>query len=179
MGAGAAFAVFVVVGVAAIIGFVATRPDSFRVQRSALIQAPPERIFAILSDFHRWPEWSPWEKIDPALRRAFSGAPSGKGAVYEWEGNNKVGKGRMEIVEARALSLLKIDLHFMKPFEARNIAEYTLAPRDGGILVTWAMYGPANFISKLMGLFMSMDKMVGKSFEEGLANLKSLAEKAP
>jgi uncharacterized protein YndB with AHSA1/START domain len=170
-------AIVAVVLVAAILIYVATRPGSFRVQRSAVIQAPPERIFAALSDFHGWAAWSPWEKMDPAMKRSYGGAGAGKGATYAWEGNNKVGQGRMEIVESSAPSRIAIKLDFLKPFEAHNTAEFTLERKDGDTEVTWAMYGPANFATKLMGVFMDMDAMIGKDFEAGLANLKTLAEK--
>lgn len=163
--------------VAALLIFAATRPDTFRVQRATSIKAPPEKIFPLINDFQRWGRWSPWEKLDPALKRSYSGPASGKGAVYAWQGNNDVGHGRMEIAESSAPSRVVIKLDFLKPFEAHNIAEYTLEKQGDATNVTWAMHGPSPYFAKLMGVFCSMDSMVGTKFEEGLANLKALAEK--
>jgi len=168
-------AIIVVVLIAAILGYAMTMPDSFRVQRTTSIKAPPEKIFSIINDFHRWGSWSPWEKMDPEMKRTYSGAASGKGAAYAWQGNSKVGEGRMEIADTSP-SKVTIKLDFMKPFEAHNTAEFTLEPKGDSTNVTWAMYGPSEFITKVMGVFVSMDKMVGKDFETGLANLKALAE---
>jgi uncharacterized protein YndB with AHSA1/START domain len=153
-----------------------TRPSSFRVQRSAKIKAPPERIYSILSDFHRWSSWSPWEKMDPAMTRTHSGAESGKGAAYAWKGNKKVGEGRMEITEVSPPLKITIKLDFLKPFEAHNTAEFTLEPQGDATQITWAMTGPQAFMMKVMSLFMNMDQMIGKDFEAGLANLKTIAE---
>jgi hypothetical protein len=169
-------AIVVVVVVAAVLGFAMTKPDSFDVQRTASIKAPPEKIFPLINDFHSWGSWSPWEKLDPAMKRTHSGAESGKGAVYEWDGNRNVGKGRMEITEASP-SKVTIKLDFLKPIEGHNIAEFTLEPQGDSTSVTWAMRGPAPFISKVIQVFMSMDSMIGKEFDTGLANLKSIAEK--
>jgi Polyketide cyclase / dehydrase and lipid transport len=171
------FAILTVLILAAVLVFAATRPDSFRIERSALVKAPPEKIFAHINDLHLWEPWSPWEKIDPALQRSYSGAPSGVGAAYEWKGNKEVGHGRMEIVESTAPSKVLLKLHFITPFEANNMVEFTLTPEGAGTKVTQAMYGPSPFISKLMGLFFSMDKMVGDKYEEGLASLALIAEK--
>jgi uncharacterized protein YndB with AHSA1/START domain len=170
-------AIVVVVLVAALLAFAATRPDSFRVQRSASIKAAPEKVYPLIADFRSWSAWSPWEKLDPAMKRTHSGAASGNGAVYAWEGNREVGAGRMEIVEAAPPSRIRIKLDFMQPFEAHNFAEFTLAPAGDGTTVTWAMYGPNTFLSKLMSVFVSMDGMVGGYFESGLANLKAASEK--
>ena len=170
-------AVVLVVVVAVLLVYAATRPDTFRIERSAVIKAPPEKLFALINDLHQWTAWSPWEKIDPALKRSYSGAPSGKGAAYAWEGNSKVGSGRMEILESVPASRIAIKLDFLKPFEAHNMAEFTLAPAGGATTVTWAMYGPSPYISKVMGIVFNMDKMVGAQFEQGLANLKANTEK--
>jgi uncharacterized protein YndB with AHSA1/START domain len=169
--------VIVVVAIVAFLLFAATRPSGFRVQRTTRIKAPPEKIFPLIDDFHAWVAWSPYEKIDPALQRSYSGAESGKGAVYEWQGNNKVGKGRMEITQSSPPTKIVIALHFMKPFEAHNTAEFTMVPEGDATTVTWAMNGSSPFMVKVMGIFMSMDSLVGKQFEEGLANLKAVAEK--
>jgi uncharacterized protein YndB with AHSA1/START domain len=162
--------------IAGLLGFAATRPNEFRLQRRTRINATPEKVFANLVDFHQWSGWSPWEKLDPGMQRKHSGAPSGKGAVYEWEGNRKVGKGRMEITDASAPNRLVVDLHFLKPYEARNTTEFVLQ-RDGAATdVTWSMYGPAPFVNKVMGVFMNMDKLIGTDFEKGLTSLKSMSE---
>ena len=167
----------VVAVVAAFLGYVATRPASFRVERRARINATPDRIYPHLSDFHRWTSWSPWENIDPALNRTYSGPASGPGAVYEWRGNRQVGEGRMEITDASAPSDLTIKLDFLKPFEAHNTAEFTAQPQGETTTVTWAMYGPSPYFAKVMQTVISMDRMVGRDFEAGLQSLKTVAEK--
>ena len=154
----------------------AARPDRFRIARSATIKAPPQKIFPMINDFDAWPNWSPWERLDPALKRMRSGSASGVGSVYAWEGNKKVGTGRMEIVEAHPPSQVVIKLDFLKPFEAHNIAEFTLEPEGEATRVTWAMHGPSPYMARVFGVFMDMDKMIGKDFEKGLANMKAAAE---
>lgn len=166
----------VVTAVVVMLSLAATRPHRFRVQRAIDIQAPAPKVYALLQDFHEWQRWSPWEKLDPALQRKHSGATSGPGAVYAWHGNNKVGQGRMEIRQATAPTQLSIQLDFLKPFEAHNTADFVLEQRGDSTHVLWAIHGPQPFIAKLMGLFFDMDRMVGKDFETGLANLKAIAE---
>ena len=166
----------VVVLIAAVFIFAATKPDTFRVQRAASIKAPPERISTVLSDFRGWEAWSPWEKMDPAMKRSYSGATKGKGTVYAWEGNSKVGQGRMEITEA-APSKVAMNLDFVKPFEAHNKVVFTLAPKGDATEVTWSMQGPLPYVAKVVHLVFDMDGMVGRQFETGLANLKAVAEK--
>lgn len=163
--------------IAGVLVAAAMQPDTFHIQREALIKAPPERIYAILEDFGRSPEWSPYEKKDPAMKRARSGAAKGKGAVYAFEGNGEVGQGKLEITDATPPSRLVMRLDMVKPFEGSNVIEYRLEPEGGGTNVTWAMKGASPFLSKVICLFLNMDKMVGKDFEAGLASLKSLAEK--
>ncbi|HKO55800.1 MAG TPA: SRPBCC family protein [Thermoanaerobaculia bacterium] len=170
-------AIIIVVVIAILLIWAATRPDTFSVQRSATINAPPEKIFPLINDFHAWPTWSPWEKLDPGMKRTYSGAASGKGSVYAWDGNKDVGSGRMELTDSAAPSKVDIKLDFLRPFEAHNITEFTLQPSGGATTVTWRMHGPQPFFAKLMSIFFSMDKMVGKDFETGLANLKAVAEK--
>jgi len=160
-----------------LLGYASTRPDTFSVERSTTIQAPPDRIYPYLADFHQWRAWSPWEKLDPAMKRTFSGAASGKGAVYAWEGDKAVGSGRMEIRSARPASSVDLQLDFLAPFEAHNTASFTVVPQNGATAVTWTMQGPMPFVSKVMSVFVSMDQMIGKDFEAGLANLKAAAEK--
>ena len=170
-------AIVAIVLIVALLVFATTKPDTFRVQRSASIKAPPEKIFPLINDLHSWGAWSPWEKMDPAMKRNFSGAANGKGAVYEWEGNHNVGKGRMEITETSPPSHVVIKLDFIKPFEAHNIAEFMMGSKDDSTNVTWAMHGPTPYMAKVIHIFFSMDSMVGKDFETGLANLKAIAEK--
>jgi len=167
----------VVVAVAAILIYASTRPDSFRVERSTAINAPPEKIFPYIERLTRWAEWSPYEGRDPAMKRAHSGAASGKGAVYEWDGNDQVGKGRMEIVDSTPPHKVVIKLDFLKPFEGHNTAELTVQPKGGQTIVTWAMYGPSTFMTKLVGTFMDMDEMIGRDLAAGLAKLKTIVEK--
>ncbi len=162
--------------IAALLGLAATKPDTFRVQRTKSIQAPPEKLFALVNDFRRWGSWSPYEKLDPAMKRTHSGAANGKGAVYEWAGNGKAGQGRMEIVDTSPPSKVTIKLDFFKPFEGHNIAEFTLEAKGGSTNVTWAVHGPQPYFAKVMTIFVRMDSLLGKEFEDGLANMKSIAE---
>lgn len=150
--------------------------DTFTVQRETAIAAPPESVYAEIVDFRRWQTWSPWEGMDPNLKRDYTGTRSGKGAVYAWTGNRKVGAGRMEIVEAAEPSRVRIDLQFIKPFKARNDTVFTVAADGTGSRVVWTMTGKKTLLTKVMGLFKSMDEFVGKDFERGLAQLKTTAE---
>ena len=169
-------AIIVVVLIGAILVYAATKPEMFHVQRATSIKAPPENIFLLINNLHGWGAWSPYEKKDPAMKRTLSGAESGKGAVYEWDGNQEVGKGRMEIIDTSPPFKVTIKLDFVKPFEAHNIVDFTLEPKGDATDVTWAMHGPSPYISKIMGIFFNMDRMIGKDFETGLANLKTVAE---
>src|SRR5262245_43782853 len=169
--------IIIAVVIAGILIFAATKPDVFRVQRSATIAAPADKIFPHLLDFKRWPSWSPYEKKDPDMKRSFSGPPTGPGATYAWEGDKNVGEGRIEITDVSPNARLAFDLIMLKPFQARNKGEFTLEPQGAGTRVTWAMYGPAPFITKLMQVFCNMDRMVGGDFEKGLADLKTISEK--
>jgi uncharacterized protein YndB with AHSA1/START domain len=165
------------IAIAVVLILAAAKPDTFSVQRGATMKAPPEKIFSLINDFHQWGKWSPWENRDPAMTRIFSGAESGQGAVYAWEGNKNVGSGRMEILDASTPSKIIIKLDFLKPFEAHNTAEFTMLPQGDATSVNWVMHGPAPFMSKMMQVFMNIDKMVGKDFEIGLTNLKGLTER--
>ncbi|WP_027169685.1 SRPBCC family protein [Mesorhizobium sp. WSM3224] len=169
--------VIIVIIVAAVLIYAATRPNDFVVTRSASIKAPAEAIFPLINDFRRWPEWSPFEKLDPQMQRTLSGAESGKGAAYAWEGNSKAGKGRMEITNSAPSSLVSLKLDFEKPFRANNSVDFSLSPSGDGTTVTWAMRGARPFIAKLMGLFMNFDTLIGKDFEAGLDNLKRGTER--
>jgi carbon monoxide dehydrogenase subunit G len=166
------FAVIVLVLIYAV-----TRPDTFRVERSVLINATPEKVFVLINDLHKWAAWSTWEKMDPSMKKAHSGAVVGKGAIYSWEGNSKVGKGSMEITESLPSSKVQIKLDFVAPFEGHNLADIVLQPEGGGTRVVWSMYGPTPFITKVMGLFLDMDEVIGKDFEDSLTNLKQVVEK--
>jgi carbon monoxide dehydrogenase subunit G len=160
-----------------ILGLAAMKPDTFSVKRTISIKAPPEKVAALITDFHQWGSWSPWEHLDPAMKRTFTGPASGKGAIYEWEGNKEVGKGRMEIMDASTPAKTVIKLDFLQPFESHNTTEFTLVPQGDMTNVSWDMTGPMPFISKIMSVFASMDSMIGKDFEKGLSNMKSVAEK--
>ena len=155
---------------------VALQPADFKVVRSASITAEPATVFSEVNDLHRWNAWSPWAKLDPAMKQTHAGAPAGTGAIYSWAGNSDVGEGRMTITESRPNELVRIKLEFLKPFAATNTTEFTFKPQGNQTAVTWSMAGEKNFISKAMCLFMNMDKMVGGDFEKGLASLKSIAE---
>jgi len=170
-------ALVIVVAIAGVLIFAATKPDTFAVQRSTSIKAPPDRIFTLINDFKRWDAWSPWEKKDPAMKRSYGPTTSGKGAHYAWEGNNDVGQGSMDITESVPPSKVALKLDFVKPFEGHNVVEFTLVPRGESTDVTWSMSGPAPFMSKVMQVFVNMDRMIGKDFEAGLASLKAAAEK--
>jgi uncharacterized protein YndB with AHSA1/START domain len=167
----------IVIALAAVLIIASTKPDTFRIERSAVIKAPPETIFTLINDFHQWRSWSPWETRDPALKRTFGGTASGKGAVYAWEGNRSVGSGRMEIMDSAAPSKIVIKLDFIKPFEGHNTAEFSFSRAADSTVVNWVMTGPSIFFSKVMQVFFSFDRMIGKDFEAGLANLKKLAER--
>ena len=159
----------------------ALRPDTIDVQRSADINAAPERIFPLLSDFNRdaWGACSPYELKDPDMKRTLSGAPSGVGAVYAWQGDRNIGEGRMEITAVTVPSKVTIQLDFIKPMAGSNVAQFTLQPQAAGTRVTWTMHGPATYLSKLIGVFIDMDRMIGNDFEAGLAQLKRISEQAP
>jgi uncharacterized protein YndB with AHSA1/START domain len=157
---------------------VAMQAPTFRVARSSTIAAPPEAVFAEVNDLRRWEAWNPWGKLDPAMTLTYDGPAAGEGASYAWAGNNKVGQGRMTITDSRPGERVRTRLEFIKPFAATNTAEFEFKPAGAGDAtdVTWSMTGERNFMFKLMGLFMSMDKMIGRDFEKGLADLKAVAE---
>nr|AUN36745.1 hypothetical protein [uncultured bacterium] len=171
--------IFAGIGIAVvlILIYAAFKPGEFRVQRTLSIQAPPEKIFPLINDYGNWPSWSPYEKVDPNMKRTRSGPPSGQGAVYEWSGNRQAGAGRMEITQSVPPSSVTLKLDFTKPMEGHNIVNFTLQPKGNSTDVTWAMSGPMPYPAKVMTVFMNMDKMVGNEFETGLANMKAVAEK--
>lgn len=165
-----------VLAVAVVLILAATKPDTFSVRRVITVRAPPEKIFPLIADFHQWGAWSPYETKDPAMKRTYGGAASGRGAVYAWEGNKNVGSGRMEIIEALLPSKIVIKLDFFAPFEGHNAAEFTMLPQGDASSVTWVMHGRAPFMSRMMQVFINFDTMIGSDFETGLANLKKLTE---
>jgi len=170
--------VIIVAVVVILVVLVATRPSTFSVSRSMVINAAPDAVFPHVNDFHKWEAWSPWAKMDPNAKNSFSGLGAGVGATFAWSGNNKVGEGRMNITESRPNELILINLEFMRPMKATNLTEFTFRPDGNQTVVTWTMSGRNNFIAKAFGLIMSCDKMIGGQFEKGLAQMKSLAEAA-
>lgn len=169
--------IIVILAIAALLAYAATKPNTFRIERKTSIKAPPARIQALLDDFREWRKWSPWEELDPNLRRDYSGPQKGVGATYAWQGNNKAGQGRMEILESSP-EQVRIQLDFLKPFKASNVAEFTLTPNGKETSLNWAMNGAQPFMVKLMSIFYDMEKMVGPDFEKGLAKIKQVAESA-
>lgn len=165
-----------VVSLISVLAYAATKPDSFRVARSASIEAPPETVFALINDFHSWGAWSPYEKLDPEMTRRIGDPSGGEGATYEWDGNGNVGAGRMQITESTPASAVALTLDMSRPFECHNLVRFTLEPEGESTRVTWAMEGSNHYVGKIIQVFCSMDAMVGSQFEEGLASLKKVAE---
>ena len=162
--------------IAALTVVIAMQPSDFRVVRAISINAPAATVFEQVHDFHKWDGWSPWAKLDPAMKKSHEGAPAGVGAVYSWSGNDQVGEGRMTLTESRPSEMIRIKLEFLKPFAATNTAEFSFKPDGNQTAVTWSMFGTNDFMAKAFGLFMNMDRIVGGDFEKALAQLKSLAE---
>jgi hypothetical protein len=148
--------------------------DTYEVVREAHIEAPSAVIHDLIVDFHEWTRWSPWEDLDPDLQRTYSGADHGLGAVYEWRGNRKAGQGRMEVTGDEPLEVT-VAVTFLKPFKSSSTAIFVLTPAGSGTDVTWRMVGPKTLATKVMGIFTSMDRMIGPDFEKGLARLKATA----
>lgn len=158
--------------------FAMTKPNEFVIRRSISIHAQPEQVYPLIADFRQWPKWSPWEAIDPGMKKTLGGAESGRGAIYEWDSNNnKAGAGRMEILDAVPPSRVEIRLNFLRPFKAENRTLFTLVPAGDGTNVMWEMSGTNNLVLKIMGIAMNMDKIVGRDFEKGLAAMKAEAER--
>jgi uncharacterized protein YndB with AHSA1/START domain len=166
-----------VLALAGILAYAAMQPDDFRIARSTIIKAPPEKIYPLMSDFRRGAEWSPYEKKDPNMKRSFSGAASGKGSVYAFEGNGEIGAGRLEITDTTPPSKVVLRLDMVKPFAASHTIEYSIVPKGDATEVNWAMHGQQPLLARAICLFLNMDKMVGADFEQGLASLKAVAEK--
>jgi hypothetical protein len=163
---------------AVLLAFVASRPAKFRIERSAQVHAPSHTVFALLNDFHEWSKWSPWEKLDRNMKKMFSGASAGPGAEYAWVGNSKAGEGNMTILSSTANETVSIQLRFLKPFPATNVSTFKLSPASSGTTVHWIVEGENGFAGKAFSLIVNMDKMLGKDFEEGLANLNTAAQAA-
>jgi hypothetical protein len=155
----------------------ALQPDTFRVSRSATMAAAPEVVFAQVNDFHNWGGWNPWQKVDPNATYTYTGADAGEGAKFAWDGNDDVGAGRMTITDTDPPRRVAIELEFLRPFAATNQAEFTFEPKGAETLVTWSMAGANTFLSKVMGLLMNMDQMIGGEFEKGLRDMKAIVEK--
>jgi hypothetical protein len=170
------FAVIVAVVVAGVLVYAATKPDTFRVERTVAMKAPPDKIYPLINDLKAWTAWSPYEKKDPAMKRSYGAVTAGKGATYAWEGDKNVGQGNMEVLESTPDKVV-IKLDFIKPFEAHNTGEFILRPKGDVTDVTWAIYGPSPYMSKVIGTFVDFDQMIGKDFEQGLADLKTNVEK--
>jgi uncharacterized protein YndB with AHSA1/START domain len=170
-------ALVVIILIAAVLIIAASRPDTFTIQRSRTIQAPPEKIFALIDDFYNWNQWAPQDREDSTMKRTFSGPESGTGAVSEWKSSGSAGSGKMMIAESTAPRKISVKVDFARPFEAHNVNEFTLERSGTSTTVTWSMQGTNLFIMKLMGVAVSMDRMVGKHFDSGLDNLKATAEK--
>jgi hypothetical protein len=166
----------VLILIVALVIFIATRPASFRIERSAQIGAPADVVFPMINDHRQFVRWSPWEKLDPNMKRTFEGSQSGPGAIYAWSGNAKVGAGRSTIIDSKAGQSVSIKLEMFKPFNCTNQVTFKLAPSGAGTRVSWIMEGKNGFMSKAFSLVMNMDKMCGTIFEKGLVNLNTLAQ---
>ncbi|MDB5337903.1 MAG: hypothetical protein JWN70_3522 [Planctomycetaceae bacterium] len=158
------------------VGIVAAQPSEFRITRSTKISAPPDIVFAQVDDFHNWEGWSPWAKLDPAAKNTFEGPAAGKGAIFKWSGNDKVGEGQMTLTDSQPNDKILIKLEFKRPFEDTSTTEFTFKPEGDQTTVTWSMFGQQNFMEKAICMFMNMDKMLGADFEKGLAQLKKVSE---
>ena len=172
-------AVIVIVLVVVFLVMVLLQPSQYHIERSTTINAPAAVVFAQVNDFHKWNAWSPWANRDPNMKQTYEGQASGVGAMYSWAGNSDVGEGRMTIIESRPGERIKIQLEFIKPFSAMNTTDFIFTPQGNQTSVKWTMAGNNNFLSKAFGVFVSMDKMVGGDFEQGLAKLKTVSESAP
>ena len=159
-----------------LLGFIVTRPDTFHIERSTVIAAPPEKITASIADFHAWKDWSPWDHMDPEMKKSYDGTAGTPGSSYSWVGNDKVGQGKMTLTDVQPGQSVTIHLEFIKPFASTNTTTFMVSPQAEGAKVTWNMDGKNNLMSKTMSLFMNMDKMVGPDFEHGLAALKKMDE---
>ncbi len=168
--------IIVLVLLGALLLMATRQPDTFVVERSVVVDAPPEAIYPKIADLHAWASWSPYEKLDPQMKKVFNGTPGAVGSSYYWSGNSKAGEGTITVRELMPPQKVTMQLDMLKPLEGHNVVEFTLDPTDGGTRVNWAMRGPNNFVGRIVGVFMSMDTMIGKDFEDGLATLKTQTE---
>ncbi len=158
------------------LGYAAMQPASFKIERSTFVAAPAKAAFDQVEDFRKWEQWSPWEKLDPSMKKEYSGPEKGVGAGYSWVGNREVGEGRMTMTQIIPPSLIEVKLEFIKPMAATNMTTFSFVPDQTGTRVTWTMTGNHNFVGKIFGVLIDMDKMVGADFEKGLNGIKTLAE---
>jgi hypothetical protein len=156
---------------------ISLQPGTFSVQRSAVVAAPPAAVFALVNDLAAWDAWSPWKKLDPNPKTTISTPSAGKGATFTWSGNDAIGEGSLTIVDSRPDEMVEAEQAFVRPFEGKARLVFTFAPDAGGTMVTWTMEGTNNFVGKAMCLVMDMDAMLGKDFEQGLANIKAMVQK--
>jgi uncharacterized protein YndB with AHSA1/START domain len=166
----------IILAVLAVVAFAGSRPDTIEIQRNIFIDAPPEKVFALIDDFREWPKWQPQDRDDPTIQRSYGGTARGKGATSQWRGNNATGEGRQEIVQSTPTSLILVKADWVKPFELHNMNTFTFAPSREGTSLTWTMRGSNPFVARLMSAVIDMNKMMGKHFEDGLRNLKAAAE---
>ena len=171
--------IVLVLAIGVFLAVAATKPDHFSITRSTTIQAPPATVFALVNDFHKWEDWSPWAKLDPNSKVSFDGPAEGVGAGFGWSGNNDVGEGHMKITESKPAEQIKLDLVFKRPMEGTNLTVFTFKPEGAGTNVAWTMSGENNFFAKMISVVINCDKMVGEMFEKGLASMKAKAEAAP
>lgn len=169
-------ALVLVAAVAVLVVVISMRPDTFRVERTATVTAPPDIAFAMVNDFHQWAGWSPWEKLDPNMKKTYEGKTGAVGSSYFWTGNDKVGEGRMTITESNPTQKVVIKLEFIKPFAATNTTTFSFVPQGETTKVAWVMDGNSNFMTKAFSLFKDMDSMIGADFERGLSQMKEIAE---
>ncbi|MET0333406.1 MAG: SRPBCC family protein [Rhizobacter sp.] len=170
-------AVILVLALGALLAYAATRPDSFRFERSVTIAASPEKIRPLINDMRQFNTWNPYNKKDPAMKTTYRGPQAGPGAAYDFEGNGEVGKGTIQIIEPSAPDTVSMKLDMLAPMEGHNLIDFKLQPQGTGTQVTWAMHGPTPYLAKVLHVVINMDKMLGKDFEAGLADLKTLAER--
>jgi hypothetical protein len=169
-------ALILAVALAALLLYAATRPDTFAVRRSALIQASPDKLFPLINDLHQFNTWNPYARKDPAMRIDYRGPASGPGAAFDFSGNKDAGKGSIEVTGGQAPTRVDMRLDMVEPFEGHNQIAFTLTPQGQATQVTWAMHGPSPYLSKVIGIFLDMDHLIGRDFEAGLARLKAVAE---
>jgi uncharacterized protein YndB with AHSA1/START domain len=170
-------AIAIIILITAVLALAATKPDRFQVRRSITINAPPEKVFALINDFHKWDRWEPQGEEDPAMHRTYSGPIEGKGAISEWSGSGSTGKGRTAIVESEPSRMVSIKVDWERPFEAHNINEFVLEPAGGATKVIWSIDISNLYIMKVMSIFVNIQKEFGKHMESGLSSLKAAAEK--